>query len=108
MECRWLHEVGGTLSNGASGHAGKRRAAPRRQQETVVPEAARNPLEQPNEGLEPTAYSFGSAALHLRFRRRLRPGVRLAGCEGVVLLAPPQDHDKMSDQAEDWHERPTE
>jgi hypothetical protein len=32
----------------------------------------------------------------------------LAGCEGVVLLAPPQDHDKMSDQAEDWHERPTE
>jgi hypothetical protein len=77
-------------------------------QETVVPEAARNPLEQPNEGLEPTAYSFGSAALHLRFRRRLRPGVRLAGREGVVLLAPPQDHDKMSDQAEDWHERPTE
>ena len=40
--------------------------------------------------------------------RSLPIPIRLAGCEGVVLLAPPQDHDKMSDQAEDWHERPTE
>jgi hypothetical protein len=30
MECRWLHEGGWTLSSGASGHARKRRAAPRR------------------------------------------------------------------------------
>ena len=36
----------------------------------------------PNYALEPTAYSFGSAALRLRFRRRLTAGVRLqkAGC----------------------------
>jgi hypothetical protein len=30
----------------------------------------------PNQALEPTAYSFGSAALRLRFRRRLTAGVR--------------------------------
>jgi hypothetical protein len=33
-----------------------------------------NPV--PNPALEPTAYSFGSAALHLRFRRRLTADVR--------------------------------
>jgi hypothetical protein len=31
---------------------------------------------KPNKAVEPTAYSFGSAALRLRFRRRLTAGVR--------------------------------
>ncbi len=33
-----------------------------------------------NQALEPTAYSFGSAPLHLRFRRRLTASVRLRCC----------------------------
>jgi hypothetical protein len=32
---------------------------------------------KPNKAVEPTASSFGSAALRLRFRRRLTAGVRL-------------------------------
>jgi len=34
------------------------------------------PHSAPNQALEPTAYSFGSATLRLRFRRRLTAGVR--------------------------------
>ena len=35
------------------------------------------PRTAPNKALEPTAYSFGSATLRLRFRRRLTASVRL-------------------------------
>ena len=40
----------------------------------------------PNNALEPTAYSFGSAALHLRFRRRLTAGVRRPPFTSVINL----------------------
>jgi hypothetical protein len=56
----------------------------------------------------PAAADALQPTLRCGFQAQLSRSVRLAGCEGVVLLAPPQDHDKMSDQAEDWHERPTE
>jgi hypothetical protein len=42
----------------------------------TVPEAKRWTNPAPNHALEPTAYSFGSAPLRLRFRRRLTTSVR--------------------------------
>ena len=45
---------------------------------------------RPTSALEPTASSFGSATLRLRFRRRLTAGVRPPTQIGRSLKSPPR------------------